>query len=150
MENIQEKLERINSDLMKVPYMNQLCKQTKLKPFYIVLCLILFCVVFVAFGFMGSTLVVQIVGVTYPCWCSILALETETLDDDKKWLTYWMIFNLFVLLDTSFQFITCHIPFYLLIKLFILIWLQNPMTEGAYQVYRKIVLPIAEKHRDTL
>ena len=29
-----------------------------------------------------------------------MALETtETIEDDKKWLTYWMVFNLFNLVD---------------------------------------------------
>ena len=136
---------------MKVPYMGTLCAKSGLKPFYVVLGLVLFCIVFVAFGLVGSTYVVQLVGVTYPCWCSIRALETEeTMEDDKQWLTYWMVFNLFVMVDTSFCWITHYIPFYLLIKLFILIWLQSPMQMGALQVYKKVVRPFASNFREEL
>ena len=76
-------------------------------PFYMLLCFLLFSAVLVGMGFPGSSLIVMFIGVTYPTWCSILALETEeTMEDDKKWLTYWMIFSMFNLLDNMFAWVT--------------------------------------------
>jgi receptor expression-enhancing protein 5/6 len=36
-----------------------------------------------------------VIGFVYPLIASVKAIETETLDDDKQWLTYWIIFVFF-------------------------------------------------------
>ena len=54
------------------------------------------------------------------------------------------------MLDQSFQWITYYIPFFLLIRLFIIIWLQSPTSEGALHVYRKIVRPFADNWGELL
>ena len=35
----------------------------------------------------------------YPAYCSIKALETLNEQDDKKWLTYWVVFAFFSVLE---------------------------------------------------
>ena len=35
----------------------------------------------------------------YPAYCSIKALETLNKQDDKKWLTYWVVFAFFSVLE---------------------------------------------------
>lgn len=146
MEELQAKLDKINNTLSNFPVISQLVDVTGIKPFYMLLVFLLVSACFVAFEFPGSMLLIHVIGVTYPCWCSIMALETtETIEDDKKWLTYWMVFNMFTLVDGGFKWITNYIPFFLLIRLFIIIWLQSPTSEGALHVYRKVVRPFAEK-----
>ena len=80
-------------------------------------------VLLVAFSLPISFIVVQLVSVAYPAFKSALALQTETMDDDKMWLTYWMAFGLFNMLDDTFGYFLQMIPFYFLIKLFVIIWL---------------------------
>jgi len=145
MEELQQKLDKINNTLSKVPVISTLVEVSGVKPFYMLLLFLLFSACFVAFELPGSIALIQIIGVAYPCFCSMLALETtETIEDDKKWLTYWMVFNLFTIVDHSFQWITSYIPFFLLFRLFIIIWLQSPTSEGALHVYRRIVRPFAD------
>ena len=145
MEEVQAKLDKINNSLSKLPVVSQLVDATGIKPFYMILIFLLVSACFVGLELPGSAILIQVIGVLYPCWCSILALETtETYEDDKKWLTYWMIFNFFNMIDYSFKWITQCIPFFLLFRLFILIWLQSPTSEGALHVYKKIVKPFAE------
>ena len=151
MEELQAKLDKINNSLSQLPVVGQLVKASGIKPFYMILLFLLVSACFVAFELPGSMILIQIIGVAYPCWCSILALETiEDYDDDKKWLTYWMVFNLFNMLDQSFKWITSYIPFFLLIRLFILIWLQSPTSEGAAHIYKRFVKPFAQKYGEIL
>ena len=40
--------------------------------------------------FLGS-----FVGFVYPAYMSIKAIETKGGDDDKQWLTYWLVYSFF-------------------------------------------------------
>ena len=58
------------------------------------------------FLIMGPELLVDLVGFVYPMYASLKAIETFSKDDDKQWLTYWVVFSLFkVYLLLSFSFI---------------------------------------------
>ena len=124
MEKVQDKLDKIDKALYAIPHFSDVQKMVGLRPYAILLFFLFVCSFLVALGFPGSKLIVQLIGVTFPCICSLLALGTEeTMEDDKKWLTYWIIFSIFNLIDNNFAWVTKMIPFYFLIKLFILIWL---------------------------
>ena len=80
-----------------------------------------------------------------------MAIETkENLDDDKQWLTYWMAFSLLNFADSVLGFLLRLIPFYQLIKMLVLIWLQNPMTQGAKILYEKYLKPLTIKYKDQI
>jgi receptor expression-enhancing protein 5/6 len=55
--------------------------------------------------FFGATLLTLFITVLYPSVKSIQALESVGKDDDKEWLTYWIIFGIFTLLDDFCGFI---------------------------------------------
>ena len=55
-------------------------------------------VMFVVFG-IGSSLLTTLIGVAYPAFMSFVALESEGEDDDKQWLTYWVVFGTFSIID---------------------------------------------------
>jgi receptor expression-enhancing protein 5/6 len=55
-------------------------------------------VVLVMLG-VGESYIVNILGVAYPCFQSFLALDSEGKDDDKQWLTYWVCFGFFNIID---------------------------------------------------
>ena len=89
----------------------------------------------------GNTYITCLLGVAYPCFMSFLALETEGADDDKQWLTYWVVFGLFSIVDQFAGFILTFIPFYFFIKLCFLVWLMHPSTTGATVIYNSYILP---------
>ena len=97
-------------------------------------------VVFVMFG-VGQTYITNIVGVAYPAFMSFVALESDGLDDDKQWLTYWVCFGVFNVFEQFAGIILRFIPFYYFLKIGFLVYLFHPYTLGATTVYKNIILP---------
>ena len=105
----------------------------------------LLAIAFVMFG-VGANYITMLIGVAYPTFQSFLALESDGDDDDKQWLTYWVCFGVFNIIDQFAGFILAWIPFYYFIKLLFLVALFHPATRGAEKMYTWYILPIMEKY----
>jgi len=77
---------------------------------------------------------------------SFKALETSGSGDDKQWLTYWVVYSLFTVLDTFIGFTLSFIPFYYFIKLAFFVYLFHPQTLGASVIYDKVIQPVLKKY----
>ena len=64
-----------------------------------------------------SSYVTCLVGVLCPTYLSLKALESPEEDDDKHFLSYWVVFGLFTVFDTFTSIIINRIPFYYTLKL---------------------------------
>ena len=64
----------------------------------------------------GQQLVSNIIGFAYPGYCSMKAIETKQKDDDTKWLTYWVVFAVFTILEYFSDAIVGWFPIYWLAK----------------------------------
>ena len=149
--DIKQKLEDINNDLLRIPQLKAVQDAINVPIGLVIVGLLTLSVILVGFASSFSNFIVTIIAVVYPVWKSCEAVETtETLEDDKQWLTYWSIFGLFNFIDNLGASVLSYIPFYYLIKLLILIWLQNPMTNGATIVYNKYVRPVQRKHANVI
>ncbi len=67
-------------------------------------------------AFFDFGLVVDLLGFGYPFIKSIEALKTEGQDDDQQWLTYWIIYNVFKLVEGMMDYVISFIPFYHVFK----------------------------------
>ncbi|KAJ3292777.1 Receptor expression-enhancing protein 5 [Borealophlyctis nickersoniae] len=85
----------------------------------------------------------NLVGVVYPAYSSIKAVERPQADDDERWLTYWSIYGLFTILDTSATSILKRIP-YFVPKMAILYWLFG--RDGSLVMYRKVIRPFLVRY----
>ena len=94
----------------------------------------------------GQTYIVNLLGVAYPAFMSFLALESDGLDDDKMWLTYWVCFGCFNIIDQFAGIILSIIPFYYFLKLGFLVYLFHPSTEGALTVYKTVIRPRIQQY----
>ena len=98
-------------------------------------------IMFVMFGFFSSY-ITCVVCVAYPTFKSFLALEAkDSKIQQKQWLTYWVIFGLFNIIDQFAGFILHYIPFYYFLKLCFLVALFHPMTNGATVFYEWYIAP---------
>ena len=86
-----------------------------------------FTVLLMIYG-VGGSFIANFIGVAYPCFMSFYSIETSSNeDDDKQWLTYWVLFGILSLIDQiGGGYVVQIVPFYWIIKLFILIWLFHP------------------------
>merc|ERR1740133_599130 len=91
------------------------------------------------------------VTVFYPAVHSIRAIQSEeSQDDDKHWLTYWMIYGVFTFAETFFGFLFQIIPYFDWLKRGFFAWLMLPNFKGASMVYVSIVKPQLEAHKETI
>ena len=99
MDDFKLKMDRFNMEMSKIPYLGKAAEKANVPPGAIVVVGIVVSVILVALDLSIGSLLVQVIGVAYPCFKSILALESKRTDDDKQWLTYWFIYGLFILVE---------------------------------------------------
>ncbi|KAI8820230.1 TB2/DP1, HVA22 family-domain-containing protein [Fimicolochytrium jonesii] len=89
-------------------------------------------------------LLTNLVGVLYPAYQSLKAVERPEPDDDERWLTYWSVFGGFTLLDTQSHKFDKYTRYYYLAKMLALHWLYA--RSGSLAVYRQVIRPFLVKY----
>lgn len=74
-----------------------------------------FLVLWLAFGY-AAQLVCNSVGFIYPAYVSIHAIESHNKEDDTKWLTYWVVFAVFSVVEFFADTLVGWFPLYWLAK----------------------------------
>ena len=77
----------------------------------------------------------------YPLIASFVAIESSNKEDEKLWITYWMLYALVSTLELIAGPVFARIPFYATIKLVIVSWLVLPPFRGAIVFYEDVVRP---------
>lgn len=87
----------------------------------------------------------------YPAVHSIRAIESsDGGDDDKVWLTYWMVFGIFTVAETFFGFIFYFIPYWDWIRLAVFVWLLLPNFNGAKTLYDGVIRNLLNQNKDLI
>ncbi|CDI76420.1 hypothetical protein, conserved [Eimeria acervulina] len=101
---------------------------TGLRPSVLVIALGLFLIISLGTG-IGGGLVCDVAGFLYPAWMSFRAIESAGAEDDKLWLTYWVVYGAFSIAEYFVD--------------FILFW-------GAETVYNCFVRPFLLQHQQPI
>ena len=126
--------------------MELIYQKTGIKGIYVVIGLII-SVILVYMNIFDSV-ITNFIGTFYPSMGTISSIYKNDLKEQKDWLTYWTVFSCFVLLDMFSPIIIKVVPFYLVIKIILLIWLFMPGSNGRTLIYAIIVRRILGKYEE--
>lgn len=149
MEQITSYVATLTEQLDKHPTVKQIADKVGVPSGYIASGLIVTCFLFVFLG-VGASLITDAVGIFYPAYMSFKAIESDGVDDDKQWLTYWVVFAVYGFADRFLDFIFFWVPFYYPIKLLVLITLFAPQTRFAVLLYDRVIKPFLKKYESQI
>jgi receptor expression-enhancing protein 5/6 len=128
----------------------QIEAKTNVPRLYIAAGTSVFIVLWLVYGY-GAQLLCNLIGFVYPAITSIKAVESRDKDDDTKWLTYWVVFAVFSLLEFFSDILLSWFPIYWLVKCAFLVWCFAPgPLNGSQFIYYRIVLPFFLKHESKI
>eukprot|EP00257_Ricinus_communis_P016113 XP_015574179.1 uncharacterized protein LOC8279214 isoform X1 [Ricinus communis] len=76
----------------------------------------------------------------YPLRASIQAIETNSMSDIQKLITYWVSLSLILILEELLKLLEW-LPFWHIIRLVLVGCLVTPYFDGSFYVYKHIILP---------
>ncbi|KYK54334.1 TB2/DP1/HVA22-related protein [Drechmeria coniospora] len=132
-------LSTLDQELSKYPALNNLEKSSGVPKAYAVIGIAILYFFLIIFN-LGGQLLTNFAGFVLPGYYSLNALFTTSKDDDTQWLTYWVVFAFFTVLESFFN-IVYWFPFYYVFKFVFLLWLSLPMFRGADIVFNSFLAP---------
>lgn len=104
---------------------------------------------FLLFG-VGSQVICNLVGFLYPAYASFKALEDGSEDDHRQWLTYWVVFSCFNLIESFIDYILYWVPLFYIFKVFLLWWMFSERFKGALVIYQNFIVPVGTKYKEKI
>lgn len=89
----------------------------------------------------GVKLLVDLVGFVYPAYMSFKSMDSGN-HEDTQWLTYWVVFSFFSIVESFLSVITSLIPFYFWLKIGAIVYMWYPTTKGAQRLYDQVLRPL--------
>ncbi|KAL1957660.1 hypothetical protein VTO42DRAFT_5637 [Malbranchea cinnamomea] len=140
----QHQIAQIDKELSKYPFLVNFERQTSVPKVYAFLGVVGIYFFLVFFNIAGEFLV-NIAGFIIPAYYSLQALFTRTSADDTQWLTYWVVFAFFTVIESAIS-AAYWFPFYYLFKLLLVLWMALPQTRGAQLVFSSFIQPVFARH----
>jgi len=144
-DRIQGYVSQADKELSKYKVLNDLERQLGLPKVYVLggIVAIYFLLIFLNYG---GELLSNLLAFGIPAYFSLRALETAQTADDKQWLTYWVVFGFFSVVEYWSGTIIYWLPFYWLFKTIFVLWLALPQFGGASYLYDTLIHPLAGKY----
>lgn len=77
----------------------------------------------------------------------IKAIESPNKEDDTQWLTYWVVYGVFSIVEFFSDLFLSWFPFYYMLKCGFLLWCMAPSpANGADLLYKRVIRPFFLKH----
>lgn len=145
--------EKIDSVLLKYPVIDepltQLSEKCKVEKAYLAAGIGAAPLLILLFFGVGHFLI-DIVGFVYPMYRSLMAIESYKTVDNKEdvteWLTYWLIFGMFKIVEGIVDAVLGFNLIYFAVKAMFLVWCMYPATQGAKVIYATVITPFVVPH----
>ena len=138
-DRVNQYIGQLDKELSKYPALNNLEKTTSVPKAYAVIGLVALYFFLIVFN-LGGQLLTNIAGFAIPAYYSLGALFTAAKADDTQWLTYWVVFSLFTVIESLIS-VVYWFPFYFTFKFVFLLWLSLPAFRGADIIFRSFLAP---------
>ncbi|KAK3676463.1 ER membrane protein DP1/Yop1 [Recurvomyces mirabilis] len=145
-ERAQQQLGALDKELSRYGPLNQFEQQTSVPKVYVVLGLGALYFFLVFFNIAGEFLV-NTAGFAIPAYYSLEALFSAGKSDDTQWLTYWVVYAFFTVIESAINAVYWF-PFYYVFKFVFVLWMALPQTGGAQLVFRSLLQPLFAKFFD--
>ncbi|ESN91013.1 hypothetical protein HELRODRAFT_104248 [Helobdella robusta] len=140
----------LKHDNVATRLLQQLEDKTGVKKINFVFGLIVFIAIYLMVGF-GGDFLCNFLGFLYPAYASIKAVESKEKDDDTKWLTYWVVYSIFHLLEYFTDIFLFWIPLYWFFKCAFLVYCMIPTSfNGSITIYNKVIRPYVLRYEKTV
>ncbi|KAK4042878.1 TB2/DP1, HVA22 family-domain-containing protein [Parachaetomium inaequale] len=146
-DRVQHYVSQLDKELSKYPALNNLEKQTSVPKAYAVLGLGALYFFLIIFN-LGGQLLTNIAGFVIPGYYSLGALFSANKEDDTQWLTYWVVFAFFTVVESLVS-VVYWFPFYYTFKFVFLLWLALPAFKGAEIIFRSFMAPTLGRYFHT-
>jgi receptor expression-enhancing protein 5/6 len=138
MDKLKDGLSQFDTTLSKIDALNQIQDKYGVPRAAVVVVggIVGFALMWMIFG---PGLLTNLLGFAYPAYASFKAIESPESDDDTQWLTYWVVFSVFSLIEIWADLLEDNIPMYYPMKFAFLIYLFAPQTKGAEYIYKNFL-----------
>jgi receptor expression-enhancing protein 5/6 len=136
--------------LLHQPWADKYCQnfedKTKIKRTWVALALIAIASCGLLVGF-AAQIICNFIGFLYPAYESIKAIESNSKSDDTKWLTYWVVYSSFIVVEFFSDYLLFWIPFYFVLKCALLMYCMHPQYNGSQTIYTYCIRPFFLEHQ---
>lgn len=136
-------LQSIEGSCDGIPYIADVAAKAGLQTSQLVLA-VASVLVLILLASLGPNAVVNLACFVYPTIAALTAMNSKTPGFAEQWLTYFIIFAFFHCAESLFPALLEE-GFYVLLKLFALVWCFIPQSKGARSVYTVAIKPLAAK-----
>jgi len=143
-DRVQHYIGQLDRELSKYPALNNLERSTSVPKAYAFIGLVALYFFLIVFN-LGGQLLTNLAGFVIPGYYSMEALFTASKTDDTQWLTYWVVFAFFTILESLVS-VVYWFPFYFTFKFVFLLWLSLPTFRGAEMIFRSVMTPMFARH----
>ncbi|KAI1126042.1 TB2/DP1, HVA22 family-domain-containing protein [Nemania abortiva] len=143
-DRVQQYISQLDRELGKYPVLNNLEKQSSVPKVYAVIGVATLYFFFIVFN-IGGQLLTNFAGFVIPGYYSLAALFSTSKADDTQWLTYWVVFAFFTVIESLIS-VVYWFPFYYTFKFVFLLWLSLPTFGGAQLIFRSFMQPMLGRY----